>query len=160
PAHHALPSFPTRRSSDLVSHHPLRGRAVLGLPSPEVFAVEQHDRVGRWRHRRALGAQVDDRRTGSVQREHRPLLRRRAQGTANQRQERQLPQLVHGFHVPLATAGTNVSSPLGGNSSVFPCSALMYAVISSFTTSTPSSKVSSGCSHPRNTLTKCRSSAS
>src|SRR5207245_10012105 len=35
------------------------------------------------------------------------------------------PQLPHGFQAPLATAGTNVSSPSGGNSSVFPCSALM-----------------------------------
>src|SRR2546430_8068200 len=28
--------------------------------------------------------------------------------------------LPHGFHVPFATAGTNASSPLGGNSNVFP----------------------------------------
>src|SRR5207248_11321710 len=70
------------------------------------------------------------------------------------------PQLVHGLHVPFATAGTNVSIPLGGNSTVFPCSALIYAVIRSFTTSTPSSKVSCGCSRPRTTRTNCRSSPS
>ncbi len=36
-----------------------------------------------------------------------------------------IPHWSHGFHVPFATAGTNVSIPLGGNSTVFPCSALM-----------------------------------
>src|SRR5213076_2961576 len=132
-----------------------------------------------------LRAGVDDRRAGAVHLVDRPLLRPRAYGTANERQERQRadcglrisdcgfdgrspnpqsvihnPQLVHGFHVPLATAGTNVSTPLGGNSSVFPCSALMYAVMRTFTTSTPSSNVSCGASRPRNTRTKWRSSAS
>src|SRR5882672_8092216 len=54
------------------------------------------------------------------------------------------PQSSHGFHVPLATAGTNRSMPAGGKSSVLPSSALLYAVIRSFTTSRPSSNVSSG----------------
>ena len=61
---------------------------------------------------------------------------------------------------PRATAGTNRSSPRGGNVSVFACSALLYAAHEHLTTSTPSSKVSSGFSLPRNARTKWRSSAS
>src|SRR5256885_5357566 len=51
-------------------------------------------------------------------------------------------QLVHDFHVPFATAGTNVSTPGAGKSLVRPFSALMYAVIRAFTNCQPSSDVS------------------
>ena len=44
-----------------------------------------------------------------------------------------------GFQVPFATAGTNFSIPFPGYATVRPDSALWYAVISIFTTSTPSS---------------------
>ena len=66
----------------------------------------------------------------------------------------------YGFQVPRATAGTNSASPGGGKSSVLPCSALMYAVISSFTTSTPSSHVSSGSSPVRKQPVKWRAPGS
>src|SRR5262245_5365113 len=78
----------------------------------------------------------------------------------NPQSEIRNPQCFHGFHVPFATAGTKVSNPAGANSSVRPCSALMYAVIRTFTTCKPSSNVREGFSRPRKTLTKCRSSPS
>src|SRR5882762_10095080 len=142
-----------------VPYQPSCGRAVLRLPLREILAVEQHDGVG-WRRRRgSLGPGIDHRRPRSIHRVNRPLLGAH-RGRDHESEQEDWELATQGFHVPLATAGTNRSMPAGGKSSVLPSSALLYAVIRSFTTSRPSSNVSSGDSRPRNTRTKCRSSAS
>src|SRR5947199_933819 len=164
-----------------VADHPARGRALERPPVREILAVEQHDGVGRRWNGWTFRAGLHDRRAGTVHGvdgpglgghrggEHNSDDNERGTGNAEcgtegggavPRSHFRVPRFPHGFHVPCATAGTNFSSPAGGNSSVLPCSALMYAVIRIFTTSTPSSNASRGCSRPRTARSTCRSSAS
>src|SRR5436190_15393274 len=125
---------------------PLGRAAVFGSPLRQVRAVEQHDRI-LWRGcRGTLRSWVHDGWTRTVHRMLRPLLCGHRSGenspedkdcefriedcgfdvwSFNPQSAIDNLQWIHGFQVPFATAGTNVSTPGPGKSSVFPCSALM-----------------------------------
>src|SRR5258706_11434081 len=98
----------------------------------------------------SLGRRRDDWGLRTIERVRRPLVLHKCQHRDGE---------DHGFQVPFATAGTKFSMPGGGKSSVVPCSALWYAVISTFTTSRPSSNVSAPGVPSKNARTKWRAPA-
>src|ERR1700677_1623754 len=100
--------------------HALRAPTAKGV---EHFSVEQRVPLGL---RRPLGAR---RATRAARARQQPRARK-------QRRLPDHPAIDHvDLHSPRATAGTNESRPGGGKSNVLPCSALIYAAISSDTTS-------------------------